>query len=308
MGKSSIMKKIARRAEEERYDTDVFHCSSDTDSLDGVFIPELKTAVIDATAPHNYDPVYPGVTGEIFCTADYLDREKTAEHSEEIIHFSEHKKRAFGKAYNYLKAAAPVIEDIKSMYENRTYIHGVNLEVQRAAEKYLPVSAAPKAGELRRLFLSAVAPDGFVGYTDSAFSGCRLVSVRGGCATELFMRSIARTALAQGHKVEVFFCPMFPDTKPEHVIISDIGVAFTTYNQYHHEPGEDFIDIDEYLREVPPGIDEDFEIASRLLKKAVNALADARAAHSFLENFYTPYMDFEALSADADKLTDKIFN
>lgn len=308
MGKSSLMKKIAERAEEEKYDTDIFHCSSDTNSLDGIFIPKLKTAVIDATAPHNYDPVYPGVTGEIFCTADYLDREKTAEHSEEIIHFSEHKKRAFGKAYNYLSAAAPVIDDIKTMYENHTYMHGINLEVQKAAKKYLPESTAPKAGELRRLFISAVAPDGFVNYTDSAFAGCRLISVRGGCGTEIFMRNIARIALSRGHRTEVFCCPMFPDTKPEHVILPDIGVAFTTYNHYHHESGEDFIDIDEYLREVPSGVDEGFEIASRLLRKAVNALADARAAHSFLEGFYTPYMDFEALSEDADRLTDKIFN
>ncbi len=51
-GKSSFMRKIAGNAEENGLKTELIICSGDTDSLDGVFIPELKLAYVDGTAPH----------------------------------------------------------------------------------------------------------------------------------------------------------------------------------------------------------------------------------------------------------------
>jgi hypothetical protein len=54
-------------------------------------------AFLDATPPHCSDPKFIGVSGEIFNAAEFLDADKVYENGSDIIHFSEHKKRAFEK-------------------------------------------------------------------------------------------------------------------------------------------------------------------------------------------------------------------
>lgn len=51
-GKSTLMKKIGEAMEERGEVVEYLHCSGDPDSLDGVHIPRIRTAVVDGTAPH----------------------------------------------------------------------------------------------------------------------------------------------------------------------------------------------------------------------------------------------------------------
>ena len=51
-GKSTMMKKIGAALEEEGETVEYLFCSGDPDSLDGVHIPRLRTAIVDGTAPH----------------------------------------------------------------------------------------------------------------------------------------------------------------------------------------------------------------------------------------------------------------
>ena len=51
-GKSTLMKIVGERLEEHGLLVEYIHCSGDPDSLDGILIPEKKTAVVDGTAPH----------------------------------------------------------------------------------------------------------------------------------------------------------------------------------------------------------------------------------------------------------------
>ena len=41
-GKSTVMKKVARKAEEKGYDTELIYCSSDPSSLDGIIVKNIK--------------------------------------------------------------------------------------------------------------------------------------------------------------------------------------------------------------------------------------------------------------------------
>ena len=49
-GKSVFIKKIGKHVENMGYDLEYYHCSSDCNSLDGIFVPELKIALVDGTA------------------------------------------------------------------------------------------------------------------------------------------------------------------------------------------------------------------------------------------------------------------
>jgi len=55
-GKSTILKKIAAKSAERGFDTEVYHCGFDHNSLDMVAIRELNLCIFDSTAPHEYYP------------------------------------------------------------------------------------------------------------------------------------------------------------------------------------------------------------------------------------------------------------
>lgn len=55
-GKSTILKRIAQEAHAVGFDTEVYHCGFDPDSLDMVIIRALDLAVFDSTLPHEHFP------------------------------------------------------------------------------------------------------------------------------------------------------------------------------------------------------------------------------------------------------------
>ncbi len=55
-GKSTFLKKIAKAAQERGFETEIYHCSLDPNSLDMVIVRELGFCVFDSTAPHEYFP------------------------------------------------------------------------------------------------------------------------------------------------------------------------------------------------------------------------------------------------------------
>ena len=46
------MKKIGEQFLHMGYNLEFMHCSSDSESLDGIVIPAKKVALLDGTAPH----------------------------------------------------------------------------------------------------------------------------------------------------------------------------------------------------------------------------------------------------------------
>ncbi|WNF35177.1 hypothetical protein RJD24_11900 [Bacillaceae bacterium IKA-2] len=55
-GKSTVMRKVAKYAENIGLAVQYFPCGLDPDSLDMIIIPTLSVAIIDGTAPHVIDP------------------------------------------------------------------------------------------------------------------------------------------------------------------------------------------------------------------------------------------------------------
>lgn len=55
-GKSTFLKRLAKMANEKGFDTEIYYCSFDKDSLDMVVVPQLSFCVFDSTAPHEMFP------------------------------------------------------------------------------------------------------------------------------------------------------------------------------------------------------------------------------------------------------------
>ena len=65
-GKSGFMRAIGRECVRCGLDVEYVRCSGDPGSLDGVYIPALRLAYVDGTAPHAAEP---GVFG---ADSDYI--------------------------------------------------------------------------------------------------------------------------------------------------------------------------------------------------------------------------------------------
>lgn len=96
------MRKIGLAAEKQGLDVEYVLCSGDPDSLDGVYIPALKTAWVDGTVPHVTEPVCFGVDSDYvnlgrFCRLPFSPEEK-----EEIQRINTSYKLLYARAYGYL--------------------------------------------------------------------------------------------------------------------------------------------------------------------------------------------------------------
>ena len=52
VGKSTMMRRVGKAMEDRGEDVEYLYCSGDPNSLDGVHIPRIRTAIVDGTAPH----------------------------------------------------------------------------------------------------------------------------------------------------------------------------------------------------------------------------------------------------------------
>lgn len=104
-GKSRFLRDVAAYAEGRDWESEYIYCSSDPDSLDAVIL--LKNghggiALLDATAPHVYEPSCPGAREEILNLGAFWNAERLSEHFEEIEELNRAKGEAYRRAYRFL--------------------------------------------------------------------------------------------------------------------------------------------------------------------------------------------------------------
>lgn len=313
--KTGFLTGMGKRLQAEGYSAEYLHCPFGPDSLDGLIIPGLKTALIDGTPPHMLDPVTPGAVDEIVNLGEYLKPEGLKEHREQIIDLNEQAGRFFRRAYRYLAAAGCVMGDLLDMYALRSDCAAAYAQAAAISEKEFagrPLCA--KAADVRRQFASAITPSGIVHYADTLIDDTYklyiIVSNWGVCVSELLGR-ISEEASMRGMYVEEYYCPMDPEGRLEHVIIPEAGIAFFSENRYmklSRRP-DAIIDMMGYADSLQNGKDEiGFSEASMstLINEAVFALKEAKEARSEIELIYAPNIDREAENKKAAETAENI--
>lgn len=104
-GKSKLLRDISNEAKNKSYDVEHFYCSSDPVSLDGIIIRDLNTGVIDGTAPHMEDPIYPGAYDEILNLGDFWKTDRLIADKAKISAIVNRKNELYVSVYHYLSAA-----------------------------------------------------------------------------------------------------------------------------------------------------------------------------------------------------------
>ena len=301
VGKSTLMKRFAAAAQARGLETESFHCSSDPDSLDGVALPALGVGMMDATAPHVYDPVVPGARDTLVSLGDFLDEGALHPHAGEIAAIQKQISARFARCYRYLAASEQVLCAAPPPAENPVKLR----ELSRELAKQLPLRDGN--GSVRRLYASAFTPKGRMNLTDfAAFERRVTIDCPFGAHATGLMENITRLAVERGLHVIQLLDPLMPN-RIAHVVIPAHGLAFCTGQRTAAAEGE-WLDAQELFDETQADREQSFEgnACELLWQRALEQLSAAKQLHDELERFYVGNMDFERWQKVLDTLISRL--
>lgn len=304
-GKSTFMKKIGVSLLNQGYDVEFHHCSSDNNSLDGIMIPALQLAFIDGTSPHVVDPKNPGCVDEIIHLGDFWCEEKMVPNKGEVIACNIEIGQNFKRAYRVLSAAKSLYNDWEAAnYEAMDFV----LANKKTGDVMTRIFAGIDGvgyGKVRKLFASAITPEGPVHYLESVVDGWPrrfVITGEPGTGKATLLQKILDTAVAKGLDTEAYYCPLDP-TKVEHILIPALGVSMTTAVEPHitsTDGAEMVINMNECLKpettiRYADVVEYDRQMFWALFTKAVSHINYSKRLHDELETYYIPYMNFDGI-------------
>ena len=311
VGKSSFMRAVAREMIGRGYGAELMQCSSDNGSLDGVVFPEIRVALIDGTAPHVVDPRNPGCVDEIVHLGDYWDVEGMIRGKERIMALNREVGRLFARAYRFLRAAKEIRDDRAAANSTALDRGRANRLAAETIHRYIgPRRVAAVPGRTRRLFASAITPDGPLHYMETIFGDtARLVTLTGrpGTGKSTLLAKVAQAAVERGLDCECFHCGFDPE-RLEHLYLPALGLGLVTcddYHQYGAERAELTLDMGAG-RAAGDADAEDRDLLADLLARAVACIKKAKETHDLMETYYAPNMDFAAIDALRDRILARV--
>ena len=146
-GKSTLMRKVMNRYKGKVESITAVYCSSDPLSLDGIILTSKnsKIGLVDATAPHERDAVFPGVCDEILNLADGLRWESLSEYREKIFALASKKKDAYKSAYSFLTLSGNVRDIITPLYDNYSIYNWAESVVDEMLKTETPRKITPES-------------------------------------------------------------------------------------------------------------------------------------------------------------------
>lgn len=115
-GKSTLLKKIAAESESRGFDTEIYHCGFDPNSLDMIIVRELGFAIFDSTAPHEYFPEWENdEIVELYGTVIYGDTDE--KYAAEIADCAKRYRDNMNKAIASLANAKSLHDELEEIYK-----------------------------------------------------------------------------------------------------------------------------------------------------------------------------------------------
>ncbi len=310
-GKSTLLRAVAAAMQERGLDVECLVCSSDPRSLDGVRVPAVRVCVLDATAPHVVEPRYWGAVETLIDLTGAFDAEFLADHAAALMDATDRCAVAHARTRRLLSGAATLLGDNRRLAAAALNTAKLARATDALARREFGATAKPvrtcERGREHRRFLSAVTPEGEVTLYDTLTAlAPRIFAVEDehGAVAAAMLERLREEALDAGQTVIPCFCPLDPLGKPEHLILPDAGLAFTTANRHHPADFPVFrrIHATRFTDTAALGAHKqrmqfNRKAADELLREAVQSARGALNIHDDIERYSHAPMDREALQA-----------
>ncbi|MCP3028014.1 hypothetical protein [Halobacillus sp. A5] len=272
--------KVAEDWRNKGFETEMIHCSTNVNALDGLILPELKIGVY---AGHHH------IRGFGKATESFITSSLYSEFDQKINTYKNKIKESWHQAHEAFKIGLDIHDDLEMIYIT-------NMDFNRADQvsedfiNHLGLTVSPSAspGAAKHRFFGASTPEGVIDYIPNLTEKLErrfFIKGRAGTGKSTFLKKIASEAESKGHNVEIYHCGFDPESI-DMVVIRELGICVfdsTDPHEYFPEREGDFI-IDLYAETVTAGTDEKFaeEIAElttgykSFMKKGITYLKQAK--------------------------------
>ena len=306
-GKSTMMRKIGAAMEERGEQVEYLYCSGDPQSLDGVHIPRIKTAIVDGTAPHVVEPRYPGAADRYVNLGRFYDVDALKDRREEIVRHPDACSAAYRRAYRALGAARQMGDSAAALaaegLDGGKLLHRTDGIIGRE------LRGRGAGGEDVYRFMGSVTCQGPVWRFESAEALCpRIYQLQDtyGLAAPMLERLHA-AARARGFSAVVCPDPEHME-RIQHLLLPELGLAFVTSREGMVYDGGAYrrIRLDAmiapaHLKRCKTHLRFVRRVEAALRQEGLDALREAKACHDALEAVYRPHVDFAGVDQCVDQ-------
>ena len=315
-GKSTLMRRIAEKLEKDGIYVERGFCSADPSSLDVVYAPEINFSIFDGTSPHIVEPVMPGVSEHIVDLGIAWNREILKDNIVAIGDLTATNRQLHNKTAEFMNVGAQL--ETQSAIISSKFIDEEKLQrfTLRLANRLLPSKKSNEKGRVHKRFLSAVSPDGIAVQHDTIVALSEdIITVKDeyGTVSPYIVSYISDCAVERGYDVYLCYCPLFPNFKPEHIIIPELKTAIFTENSYHYSIDDESKRINAtrfYDKTVFAENKEKLAFLKKakkeIIDEAVRKVSLAKDIHDKLEAYYVSATDFDVINEIGEKIIKNI--
>lgn len=296
-GKSYFMREVARVGAEYGWRADYIYCSSDPNSLDGVILKkegEKDVALLDATAPHQYEPTHPGTREEIVNLGAFWNADILRAHTEEIDALARQKSAAYRQAYRFLSAVGDMektSDELISPYIRRDAI-------ERYAARLMREIVDGAGYSVETALIHSIGMYGRISFDTYLSMADRILLVedcRG--SAQYLMQALGECAVTKNLSIRVSHDPICPD-KLDGLFLCESGVAIVVLGHeacaYPHKriSMRRFVDTAQ-LHKIRIPLNYASRMRRAMLNGAIERLEEVRRLHFRIEEIYVSSMDFK---------------
>ncbi len=310
-GKSRFLRDVAVYAEARGWSAEYIYCSSDPDSLDGVILTlgERCYALMDATAPHVYEPTRPGIREEIVNLGAFWDRSVLEKHTEEIEGLSAQKSSAYRRAYRYLAGMEQMIETRDALV--RPYIKQET--IRRYVKKLMQEIPAEDAYTVRHALIRSVGMQGEVGF-DTYFAKAKRIVLLEDChgAAQYLMQEIGRLTIERRLHIRLSHDPVVPD-RMDAMLLCGSGLCIANIPADLCEYPFQCVRVRRFVdTKAMKTVRGEVRFAERMIRAMLDganeAMQTVSEVHFQIETLYGDAMDFDAKEKFTKSFCEELFD
>lgn len=316
-GKSEVLAKVGSALADAGHRVEYIQSCLNPTQLDAVVFPEDHICILDGAPPRCFYAEFPGVCEHLINLGQFWDEEALQSSRKKILLFSSRIETSADRASRFLSAASSLLADSNRLSMECADEEKLNKYASHLSKREFPARHGHGQGSETRRFLSSVTPDGMISLCDTVVGQyARVFAIDDEFGLgRVFIAKLRAAALDAGFDVITCADPLFPDGKPEHLLIPSLSLAFLSSQSpdkiagggVRHIHMRRFLDC-EVLHLKRPRISFNRKASRELVNEAVLLLADVRANYEMLKSLYAQAMDYGALEGVCASLSQNILS